>query len=115
MPPEWLPFAVRFLQGHGLLLSHERHMSHHEDLEHQFTILSGHTDVIVDGACSLVPPVRYDLWFLIGVLWFLLPIFADVACQDAVHRPGAIACERVEGERAGRSCFSIAAGPHEKV
>jgi hypothetical protein len=116
MPPEWLPFVVRFMQGHGLLLSHERHMSHHEDLEHQFTILSGHTDVIMDSACGLVPPVRYDIWFLIGVLWFLLPMFVDVAYQDAMHRPGSHErLQWVSRESAGRCRISLASGPHEKV
>jgi len=84
MPPASLPWIVRSLQNSGLLLSHEQHMYHHEDLEHQFTILSGHTDVILDNLSSIVPPARYDIWFLFGVFWFLIPIFADSICRDFV-------------------------------
>lgn len=86
MPPAGLPWIVRAMQNTGLLLSHERHMSHHEDLERQFTILSGHTDLIVDNLSSVMPPERYDLWFLFGVFWFLLPIYVDTLCRDLVHR-----------------------------
>lgn len=84
MPPQRLPWLVRTMQGTGWLLSQEKHMSHHEDLESQFTILSGHTDVVLDNLSSLVPPWRYDLWFLFGVFWFLLPIFADSYYRDAI-------------------------------
>jgi len=77
-PPEQLPWLVRLLQDSGLLLSHERHMSHHEDLEKQFTILSGHADVLLDSALALVPPLRYDVWLLVGIVWFLLPVALDL-------------------------------------
>ncbi|CAK0830399.1 unnamed protein product [Prorocentrum cordatum] len=105
MPPEWLPAIVQFMQGQGLLLGHERHMSHHEDLEHQFTILSGHADAIMDRACRLVPPVRYDVWFLIGVLWFLLPILPTTSSptwrsRGAVRASPARAPASGLGERA---------------
>merc|ERR1712146_352878 len=86
MPPATLPWVVRSLQSSGLLLSHERHMSHHEDLDHQFTILSGHTDVIVDYLSSIVPPTRYDLWFLFGACWFLIPLVGDVIFRDSIHK-----------------------------
>mmetsp|Transcript_133369 Transcript_133369/g.297567 ORF Transcript_133369/g.297567 Transcript_133369/m.297567 type:complete len:445 (+) Transcript_133369:32-1366(+) len=85
MPPAGLPWIVRAMQTRGLLLSHERHMSHHQDLDSQFTILSGHTDVILDSFSSVVPAARYDLWLLFGVFWFLLPIFTDSICRDAVE------------------------------
>jgi hypothetical protein len=88
MPPEWLPPIVRFMQGRGLLLSHERHMHHHEDLEHQYTLLSGVSDVIVDNVSRLVPPSRYDVWFLFGVLWLLVPMFVDVRYRDAIRGCG---------------------------
>jgi len=77
-PPEQLPWVVRLLQDSRLLLTHERHMHHHEDLEKQFTILSGHTDFLLDSASALVPPCRYDIWLFIGIGWFLLPIALDV-------------------------------------
>lgn len=86
MPPETLSWVVRSLQSCGLLLSHKRHMSHHEDLDQQFTILSGHSDFLVDSLSNIVSPTRYDWWFLFGVLWFLVPIFSDVICRDAVQR-----------------------------
>merc|ERR1712046_217920 len=85
MPPATLPWVVRSLQSSGLLLSHARHMSHHEDLDHQFTILSGHTDIIVDNLSCIVPPTRYDLWFLFGVFWFLTPIFCDIIFRNRIH------------------------------
>mmetsp|Transcript_101282 Transcript_101282/g.285552 ORF Transcript_101282/g.285552 Transcript_101282/m.285552 type:complete len:444 (+) Transcript_101282:67-1398(+) len=78
MPPAGLPWVVRALQRSGLLLSHEMHMAHHEDLESQFTILSGHTDVLLDTAVRWVPAHRYDLWAVFGVIWFLTPMFVDV-------------------------------------
>lgn len=81
-PPEVLPLWIKALQSSGLFLTHERHMSHHEDLESQFTILSGHTDLILDTAVRVVPPWRYDLWMLLGVFWFLSPIFLDVVFRD---------------------------------
>lgn len=84
-PPETLPTPVLWLQRSGLLLSHERHMSHHEDLERQFTILSGHTDVILDAASKVVPPWRYDLWLLIGIGWLLLPILLDVRFRTIIE------------------------------
>eukprot|EP00931_Biecheleriopsis_adriatica_P085531 TRINITY_DN6008_c0_g1_i2.p1 TRINITY_DN6008_c0_g1~~TRINITY_DN6008_c0_g1_i2.p1 ORF type:complete len:450 (+),score=24.42 TRINITY_DN6008_c0_g1_i2:44-1393(+) len=84
MPPDTLPWIVRTMQDTGILLSHERHMSHHEDLEKQFTILSGHTDIIVDGMSWVMPAERYDLWLLFAILWFLLPSIVDTACRDAV-------------------------------
>eukprot|EP00931_Biecheleriopsis_adriatica_P085532 TRINITY_DN6008_c0_g2_i1.p1 TRINITY_DN6008_c0_g2~~TRINITY_DN6008_c0_g2_i1.p1 ORF type:complete len:453 (+),score=19.13 TRINITY_DN6008_c0_g2_i1:64-1422(+) len=84
MPPDSLPWIVRTLQSNGLLLSHERHMSHHEDLEKQFTILSGHTDFIVDCMSWVMPAERIDLWFLFAIFWFLLPILVDTSCRDAI-------------------------------
>lgn len=89
MPPSELPWIVNAMQSCGILLVPERHMSHHEDLEHQFTILSGHTDVILDNLSLLVPPARYDLWFLLGALWFLLPFFADTIFRDSFHSASA--------------------------
>jgi len=77
-PPEQLPWVVRSLQDGGLLLTHERHMRHHEDLEKQFTILSGHADVLLDSALAMVPPIRYDIWLFIGIVWFLLPVALDI-------------------------------------
>lgn len=77
-PPAVLPWLVRFTQSSGLLLSHEKHMRHHQDLETQFTILSGHSDVILDGVSRFISPHRYDLWCLVGVAWFLLPTCFDL-------------------------------------
>uniref|UniRef100_A0A7S1M5F5 Lipid desaturase domain-containing protein n=1 Tax=Alexandrium catenella TaxID=2925 RepID=A0A7S1M5F5_ALECA len=77
-PPEVLSWPVRFGQRSGLLLTHERHMNHHEDLEKQFTILSGYGDLLLDSAAALVPPIRYDLWLCLTVVWFLLPMALDV-------------------------------------
>lgn len=84
MPPETLPWVVRSLQSSGALLSHELHMSHHQDLESQFTILSGHTDLVLDNLSSLVPAARYDLWCLFGVFWFVFPFALDVYYHDAI-------------------------------
>jgi len=81
MPADWLPFWARLLQSSGLILTHERHMLHHQDLEHQFTILSGQMDVLLDSASHVVPATRYDLWFLFGVFWFLTPICLDIWCR----------------------------------
>eukprot|EP00928_Gymnodinium_smaydae_P020997 TRINITY_DN18146_c0_g1_i1.p1 TRINITY_DN18146_c0_g1~~TRINITY_DN18146_c0_g1_i1.p1 ORF type:complete len:473 (+),score=59.69 TRINITY_DN18146_c0_g1_i1:294-1712(+) len=79
MLPEHVPGVVRIAQEYGLLIGHAEHMRHHEDLMHQFTILSGHTDWILDRSASIVPPKRYDLWLLAGIAWFALPALADVA------------------------------------
>merc|ERR1712187_584108 len=49
----------------------------------QFTILSGHTDYILDFASYFVPPQRYDLWMFLGILWFLLPVALDVRYRSA--------------------------------
>eukprot|EP00931_Biecheleriopsis_adriatica_P085530 TRINITY_DN6008_c0_g1_i1.p1 TRINITY_DN6008_c0_g1~~TRINITY_DN6008_c0_g1_i1.p1 ORF type:complete len:451 (+),score=24.41 TRINITY_DN6008_c0_g1_i1:121-1473(+) len=84
MPPDTLPWIVRMMQDSGILLTHERHMRHHQDLEKQFTILSGHTDFIVDGMSWVMPAERYDLWLLFAILWFLLPAIIDTACRDAI-------------------------------
>jgi hypothetical protein len=77
--PDQLPWPVQVWQQSGLLLTKERHMGHHEDLESQFTILSGHTDFLLDAAVKLVPPIRYDVWLFVGIAWFLLPIGLDVS------------------------------------
>jgi len=53
-------------------------MEHHQDLEKQFTILSGHTDLILDPLVKLLPAAHYDYWCVIGVLWFFLPVFVDL-------------------------------------
>jgi hypothetical protein len=58
-PPEALNGIILGLQDWGVLLTHEKHMQHHEDLERQFTILSGHTDLLLDGLSQVVPPQRY--------------------------------------------------------
>lgn len=76
--PESLPSVVQSLQAAGMLLTHERHMSHHQDLESQFTILSGHSDILLDGASRVIPPWRYDLWIVLGVAWFVMPIAIDL-------------------------------------
>jgi len=78
MPPEFVPRVVQTLQSVGLLLPSERHMLHHQDLESQFTILSGHTDLVLDSLSGMVPAARYDLWFLFGAFWFLIPTYLDV-------------------------------------
>lgn len=78
MPPEALNGIVLGLQDWGILLTHDKHMQHHEDLERQFTILSGHTDLLLDTASQVVPPQRYDLWLFVGVVWFICPIFMDM-------------------------------------
>ena len=44
------------------MLSHERHMEHHQDLEKQFTILSGLMDWALDPLVRLVPAANYDYW-----------------------------------------------------
>jgi len=81
MPSDSLPWGVRSLQSCGLLIDTEAHMRHHEDLYHQFTILSGHTDVVLDGLARVVPPSRYDLWLVIGIAWFFLPAALDMWSQ----------------------------------
>jgi len=86
MPFEALPQVVLQLQDWGLIIDHATHMRHHEDLEHQFTILSSHTDFIIDTLAGIVSPSRYDLWFLIGVFWFLFPICVDVTCRHILLR-----------------------------
>lgn len=80
--PSQLPWIVQRGQDLGLLLSVDKHMSHHEDLEHQFTILSGHTDIVLDTLSSIIPPQRYDLWLFVGVFWFSTPFVVDIVCQD---------------------------------
>jgi len=77
-PPEMLPSWVKVLQASGVVLTHERHMSHHEDLESQFTILSGKADIVLDNLSRWIPPWRYDLWACFGVAWFVFPILLDV-------------------------------------
>jgi len=84
-PPEQLSSLVLTLQSAGLLLSHERHMYHHQDLESQFSILSGHADIVLDRLSSVVPAARYDLWFLFGVGWFLLPCFVDILFRERMQ------------------------------
>jgi len=76
-PPDELHWWVTGLQR-MLVLSHERHMEHHQDLEKQFTILSGHTDLILDPLVKLLPAAHYDYRCVIGVLWFFLPVFVDL-------------------------------------
>eukprot|EP00438_Fugacium_kawagutii_P033574 Skav207000 [mRNA] locus=scaffold1299:71374:72381:- [translate_table: standard] len=51
-PADQLPVWITALQG-GLVLSHERHMEHHQDAGKQFTIL-------------------------FGVVWFFLPVLVDL-------------------------------------
>lgn len=84
-PPETLSWLVRTLQAWGLLLSQERHMSHHDDLESQFTILAGHGDLILDPLSRLVPPTRYDLWLIIGCCWFVFPFVLDMWFRPAME------------------------------
>ncbi|CAK9002127.1 unnamed protein product [Durusdinium trenchii] len=75
-PPEQLSWWKRILQT-VLVLTHERHMEHHQDLEKQFTILSGLGDAVLDPLVKLVPAAHYDYWCVFGVLWFFLPNFLD--------------------------------------
>ncbi|CAJ1436591.1 unnamed protein product [Effrenium voratum] len=77
-PPDALPGPVRALQTAGLVLTHSRHMQHHQDLEKQFSILSGCADCVLDRLVRIVPAARYDLWCVFGVLWFFLPSFLDL-------------------------------------
>lgn len=83
--PKDLPDIVQYFQSSGLLLTHQRHMDHHQDLERQFTILSGHTDAILDTASRIVPPWRYDIWMLIGVCWLMLPVGIDLCCRGRLE------------------------------
>jgi len=94
-PPESLPWPVLLGQRSGLLLTHERHMSHHQDLERQFTILMGHTDVLLDAVARRVPPIRYDIWLFIAIVWFLLPVALDVKFRRAFQ-----ALELTKGKQA---------------
>ncbi|CAE8639830.1 unnamed protein product [Polarella glacialis] len=78
MTEEMLSWPVRLLQSSGIILTHERHMNHHQDLEKQFTILSGMGDVFLDWASSVLPASNYDLWCVLGVLWFFMPSYLDL-------------------------------------
>mmetsp|Transcript_55802 Transcript_55802/g.154482 ORF Transcript_55802/g.154482 Transcript_55802/m.154482 type:complete len:447 (-) Transcript_55802:107-1447(-) len=98
-PPSDLPRLVRLLQASGMVLTHTRHMAHHEDLERQFTILSGHTDVVLDAASRLVPPWRYDLWMVFGVFWFLLPVGLDIRFRARLESMDASICQRDKLEK----------------
>mmetsp|Transcript_29295 Transcript_29295/g.65979 ORF Transcript_29295/g.65979 Transcript_29295/m.65979 type:complete len:447 (-) Transcript_29295:319-1659(-) len=76
--PEQLSWWKSALQS-MLVLSHQRHMEHHQDLEKQFTILSGHTDLLLDPLVKhIMPAAYYDYWCVFGVLWFFWPIFLDM-------------------------------------
>eukprot|EP00438_Fugacium_kawagutii_P033575 Skav207001 [mRNA] locus=scaffold1299:78899:80498:- [translate_table: standard] len=61
-PADQLPVWITALQG-GLVLSHERHMEHHQDTGKQFTILSGQMDWILDAFVKLMPAQYYDYWY----------------------------------------------------
>jgi len=78
LPKEQLPYIVLATQSWGLLLSHETHMHHHEDLDSQFSSFVGHCDLILDFLVRWVPAHRYDLWIFAGVGWLLLPFILDL-------------------------------------
>eukprot|EP00747_Dinoflagellata_sp_TGD_P179647 gnl/TRDRNA2_/TRDRNA2_30766_c0_seq1.p1 gnl/TRDRNA2_/TRDRNA2_30766_c0~~gnl/TRDRNA2_/TRDRNA2_30766_c0_seq1.p1 ORF type:complete len:475 (-),score=49.90 gnl/TRDRNA2_/TRDRNA2_30766_c0_seq1:49-1473(-) len=84
-PKDMLPWPVQVAQAWGILLDQDKHMRHHADLESQFTILSGHADLVIDNLSQLVPPQRYDLWLIFFVTWFLSPIFLDVRCRKLME------------------------------
>merc|ERR1712039_303822 len=81
-----VPFLVALAQQAGVLLDQEKHMRHHQDLESQFTILSGHADVVIDTVSQILPPHRYDLWLFIFVTWFMAPIYMDIFCRRSVEK-----------------------------
>lgn len=86
MYKDMLPWPVQVAQSWGILLDQESHMRHHEDLEGQFTILSGYTDLIIDNLTKIVPPHRYDLWVFFFATWLLLPIIVDVTWRDLFNK-----------------------------
>lgn len=86
MHPDQLPFLVSLAQKSGVLLNQDSHMRHHQDLESQFTILSGHADVFIDTLSQWLPPQRYDLWLFIFVTWFLTPIYMDIFLRSSMEK-----------------------------
>jgi hypothetical protein len=86
MHRDMVPRPVQLLQEWGVLLDQDKHMRHHADLESQFTILSGHSDIVIDNVSQLIPPQRYDLWLVILATWLLIPVFADLRWRQMVDR-----------------------------
>jgi len=86
MHEDMVPRLVAIAQGWGVLLNQDAHRRHHEDLESQFTILSGHSDFIIDHLSQLVTPQRYDIWLFFLVTWLLLPVMLDIKYRDFMTR-----------------------------
>merc|ERR1712217_353673 len=78
MYQDQLPSLITLAQNAGVLLDQDKHMRHHQDLESQFTILSGHADVVIDTVSQILPPHRYDLWLFVFITWFMSPIYMDI-------------------------------------
>jgi len=96
-PPEELSWWKTALQN-MLILSHERHMQHHQDFQKQFTILSGHADMILDPLAKLVPSWHYDYWCVFAVLWFFFPVFLDLWLICRNDPTGSLASSWVSGK-----------------
>uniref|UniRef100_A0A7S0FH52 Lipid desaturase domain-containing protein n=1 Tax=Pyrodinium bahamense TaxID=73915 RepID=A0A7S0FH52_9DINO len=86
MHKDMLPLPVQVAQAWGVLLDQAAHMRHHQDLESQFTILSGHADLVIDTLSQIVPPQRYDLWLFIFISWVLSPIYLNMCFRDRFEK-----------------------------
>jgi len=99
MHRDMVPYPVQVAQAWGVLLDQDRHKKHHEDLESQFTILSGKADIFIDTLSQIVPPQRYDLWMFFLVTWILIPVFLDIKCRpfmESLARSSSPRAEKIE-------------------
>jgi len=96
MPRDMVPRPVAIAQAWGVLLGQDAHQRHHADLESQFTILSGHADIVIDRLSQLVTPQRYDIWLFFVVTWMIAPVALDVRFRGYLNRMASVAAENTE-------------------
>jgi len=97
--PEELPAWFRLLQGLGVLASHDRHRTHHENPTISFSQLTGKSDFLIDSfSRNFVSAYKFEFWTSILLLSYAVPF---VCGREATHakKPGTY----VDVERASRT------------
>merc|ERR1712012_1166182 len=98
MHRDMVPWPVAMAQAWGVLLDQDAHQRHHADLESQFTILSGHADIVIDNLSQLVTPQRYDIWLFIVVSWMLVPVALDIVFRGKLNRMAVVDVAMTKGK-----------------
>ena len=104
-PPYGTPAFALFLQNAGFLIAPRVHAGHHvAPYGHNFSIMMGWADKLVNPVLYTVAHARHPVWIYVFICWLFTPvIFTSVRYMAKVGRAWDHACRRVSAACAPRS------------